>query len=121
MDNGQQPMRVHLTRGALEAPDVILLVQSHQGLAVSQQAVAAGTPVSGLGLAVAGDVDPVAVHAGLVDAGAGAGGAGHVGQAAPRAPRLILLRLKREIISNCLCVLFPMSSLIPITRLRYKE
>ena len=45
MDNGQQPMRVHLTRGALEAPDVILLVQSHQGLAVSQQAVAAGTPV----------------------------------------------------------------------------
>ena len=94
-------MRVHLTRGALETPDVILLVQSHQGLAVPQQTAAAGAPVPGLGLAVAGDVDSVAVHAGLVDAWAGARGARHVGQAAPRAPRLILLRLKREIRTKC--------------------
>ena len=84
-------MQQYTAGSTLEAPDVVLLVQGHQGLAVPQQAAAASAPVSRLGLPAASHVDSVTVHAGLVQAGAGAGGARHVGQGAPH---LLLVRLK---------------------------
>ena len=39
------PMQQHLTRRALEAPDVILFIQSHQSLAIPELAPAASTHV----------------------------------------------------------------------------
>ena len=83
----------HLARGALEAPDVVLLVQRHQGLAVPQEPAAARALVPALRRPVTRDVDPVTVDARLVEARAGAGGAGDVGQGA--AHLLLHLRLKQ--------------------------
>merc|ERR1719350_2370874 len=91
-----------LTGSALEAPDVVLLVQGHQSLAVPQEAAAASAPVPRLWLSIAGHVDSITVNTGLVQAWAGTGGACHIGQGAPHL--LLLIRLLEPHVHRLLCL-----------------